>query len=309
MQERPAVELVLDGGGPIAIWKEETPGSLHRRLLIRTYVCTSPACDCRDVMVDGVVVDDRYEGIQFTSNQLSYSFRRREGDPVDRPPLRRLSATVDVDSGEVNFNSSALMERRDEELLGWLKKGMDDYQLNRLRKRWRFAKGVDQDRWKRMDWRWWEPGDMVSWCEVFPDDSNILFPLKKDVFWADDMYCISPDCSCREAGIHFSRVTSNGLENFGAVSVTLPKGKFAGLMGEGGNEKMLGSLWKQVRKEAGLLSLLNERMQRIKPIGREIARLSGHAGKVIPPPLSRSPGRNEPCSCGSGKKFKRCCGR
>jgi hypothetical protein len=26
-------------------------------------------------------------------------------------------------------------------------------------------------------------------------------------------------------------------------------------------------------------------------------------------PILRSPGRNDPCSCGSGKKFKKCCGR
>ncbi len=34
-------------------------------------------------------------------------------------------------------------------------------------------------------------------------------------------------------------------------------------------------------------------------------------GKTMPKPVSRATpktGRNEPCSCGSGKKFKKCCG-
>ncbi len=30
--------------------------------------------------------------------------------------------------------------------------------------------------------------------------------------------------------------------------------------------------------------------------------------KVEPIKADAAPGRNEPCSCGSGKKFKKCCG-
>jgi SEC-C motif-containing protein len=35
-------------------------------------------------------------------------------------------------------------------------------------------------------------------------------------------------------------------------------------------------------------------------------------GKTMPKPVSRAlpkTGRNDPCSCGSGKKFKKCCGK
>ena len=36
--------------------------------------------------------------------------------------------------------------------------------------------------------------------------------------------------------------------------------------------------------------------------------------KALPPPVEpiksgEKPGRNEPCLCGSGKKYKQCCGR
>ena len=37
-----------------------------------------------------------------------------------------------------------------------------------------------------------------------------------------------------------------------------------------------------------------------------------HDGKVVPPPPVRAApkvGRNDPCTCGSGKKYKQCCGR
>lgn len=30
-------------------------------------------------------------------------------------------------------------------------------------------------------------------------------------------------------------------------------------------------------------------------------------GEILPPVVAAKPGRNEPCPCGSGKKFKKCC--
>ena len=33
------------------------------------------------------------------------------------------------------------------------------------------------------------------------------------------------------------------------------------------------------------------------------------AAKQQPKRVAKKPGRNEPCSCGSGKKYKHCCGK
>ncbi len=42
--------------------------------------------------------------------------------------------------------------------------------------------------------------------------------------------------------------------------------------------------------------------------------LPGEDEEPLPPPVEpihtdKKPGRNDPCSCGSGKKFKQCCGK
>jgi uncharacterized protein YecA (UPF0149 family) len=42
--------------------------------------------------------------------------------------------------------------------------------------------------------------------------------------------------------------------------------------------------------------------------------LPGEDEEPLPPPTEpvhtdKKPGRNDPCPCGSGKKFKQCCGR
>ena len=43
-------------------------------------------------------------------------------------------------------------------------------------------------------------------------------------------------------------------------------------------------------------------------------KLPGEDDDALPPPVDpihsdKKPGRNDPCSCGSGKKYKQCCGK
>jgi uncharacterized protein len=42
---------------------------------------------------------------------------------------------------------------------------------------------------------------------------------------------------------------------------------------------------------------------------RKLARIREAAGRPAPLPRRSKVGRNDPCPCGSGKKYKRCCGR
>ncbi|QLE84776.1 zinc chelation protein SecC [Shewanella sp. Scap07] len=39
-----------------------------------------------------------------------------------------------------------------------------------------------------------------------------------------------------------------------------------------------------------------------------IAELDGYLNRPTTATVAKVPGRNDPCSCGSGQKFKRCCG-
>jgi hypothetical protein len=48
-----------------------------------------------------------------------------------------------------------------------------------------------------------------------------------------------------------------------------------------------------------------------RAIGKASAKIHGlpePGGHPLPPRTARSPGRNEPCPCGSGRKYKHCCG-
>jgi hypothetical protein len=221
--------------------------------------------------------------------------------------MRRLSARLDIDSGQLDFSQGAPLDRRDPELLEQLRKGLDSNYLARLEKRWRLAKGVDQDRWRRRDWSWWEPGDMVSWLEVYPDDFNLLFEHDGIVYWADDLYCINPGCTCNEVGLVFSSLSSeNWIERVGAISVSLPSCRFAGMMGEAGDERFLRLLADALRGRREICRMIRDRRKRMKPVGHEIVRLSARMSPAERP-VALKAGRNDPCTCGSGKKHKKCC--
>jgi hypothetical protein len=48
-----------------------------------------------------------------------------------------------------------------------------------------------------------------------------------------------------------------------------------------------------------------------RALGKASARINGlpePGGLPLPPRAARSPGRNDPCPCGSGRKYKHCCG-
>jgi len=58
-----------------------------------------------------------------------------------------------------------------------------------------------------------------------------------------------------------------------------------------------------------VVSLFPEAMRTFAYLGRSIYQVRYEAGDFEEmPPLRRKIGRNEPCPCGSGKKFKKCCG-
>ena len=72
---------------------------------------------------------------------------------------------------------------------------------------------------------------------------------------------------------------------------------------EGTGERSLSELADTV------VTLFPEAMRAFAYLGRSIYQVRYEAGDFAePPPISREIGRNDPCPCGSGKKFKKCCG-
>lgn len=69
----------------------------------------------------------------------------------------------------------------------------------------------------------------------------------------------------------------------------------------------VGSLWKVTATEHDVAPPIEDTMEEHQTSGAE----PGEGNKAIDPIRNRNPkvGRNDPCPCGSGKKYKKCCGR
>ena len=69
-------------------------------------------------------------------------------------------------------------------------------------------------------------------------------------------------------------------------------------------------------KEETAKRILNVHIRQNQEVAREkVAKVTGESGaddgslKKEPIRKEKKPGRNDPCPCGSGKKYKKCCGR
>ena len=122
-------------------------------------------------------------------------------------------------------------------------------------------------------------------------------------FIAHDLYCVNPACACSEVLIEFAPV-KHADKNVGSIRVRFPDLEVVERVVTPNEEGLLDRLWSAfvarhphfaercVRRRQRMVELAACRASARTPVARA-------AGRV---------GRNEPCSCGSGKNYKRCCG-
>ncbi len=67
-------------------------------------------------------------------------------------------------------------------------------------------------------------------------------------------------------------------------------------------EHLLADLWVLFERRHDVASFLRRREAQLKAIGETLWRPVPNPVRAVP-----QPGRNAPCPCGSGRKFKKCC--
>ncbi len=125
-----------------------------------------------------------------------------------------------------------------------------------------------------------------------------------------DAYCIRPWCGCTTVPVSFIPVIEgreaggpafpslmydyrsrswDSPENFQKVSYT--PAEHTALM---------------LKQIPGFAAILKKRHERLKTMYARYRKENRLGGPAATPP---APGRNDPCPCGSGKKYKKCCGK
>lgn len=174
-------------------------------------------------------------------------------------------------------------------------------------------------------------GGMVGYFEILPFARPINFTAEGHQWAFDDQYCLRPDCLCRAAVLQCFRITPQGAN-------AAPQGpnlslryhydtqRFEDLERSGSNlspESFLDSMCQVQTDFDGFLAKRHAQLRRLyrlylrrHPFSEQRSAEdetqvpeSFHDSPPQPLRAARKPGRNDPCPCGSGKKYKKCCGR
>jgi hypothetical protein len=149
---------------------------------------------------------------------------------------------------------------------------------------------------------YWTDGNLVAWNDVCTGLRQDIYVLGRRHYEATELYCPVPECECGEVVIDFEALSPRGAPDPGLIvversgAVKLDAGKRA--------HDRLEQLWAAFRKRHPRYSARFERRDAMmKEIGTQFV-----TPTQVPPAARTRVGRNEPCPCGSGRKFKKCCG-
>jgi hypothetical protein len=140
---------------------------------------------------------------------------------------------------------------------------------------------------------------MIAYHRLFPADWDLIPIRDGERYWAVDLYCRNPDCSCSSSAIQFYQLDHGDPQRVGEVVVDYAERDIEYESSNDAVEAIFDQLW-----GAREYSLRARHAQARDAVRRFVTRplLS-----VTPQAsLDRVP-RNAVCPCGSGKKFKRCC--
>ena len=266
----------IDNGDPLVL-RNPTTGDGVAAYAVYTAVCNNPKCDCTTMWL--FIRPARLAG----------------GGEFDilEPELR----------GEVSADGSGLKLGEDTtgafpgEVAAWLQEQLsDEGHRGWLRERWRRARGQVGDPAypsglpPEEDIEW-----LVPFSVVFPYEFDVTIAYERRLYLAEDHYCLQPACTCEDVLVYFVE-TSKGGKALGHARASVRRLRAAAIEGP----PLVRRLWNALIDEYGEAPL-RERFKRMRTVAKGLS----PSPRIVARPKV---GRNEPCPCGSGKKFKRCCG-
>jgi hypothetical protein len=161
-------------------------------------------------------------------------------------------------------------------------------------------------------------GSCVYYSDVFTSEeyNQLTFQYQGMSYLVLDIYCSNPKCNCNDVLLDFFELEDNAIEESSKIELRLQlkTGKYT-VEYKGydiANEKIakLYKLFLNIFKSKGI-EVLKERDTRLKKWGKIIPRYITEESEQQNSDelVSRKIGRNEFCPCGSGKKYKKCCGQ
>lgn len=284
----------------------ELTGARPTWLWVRT--CAESLCDCRSALIvttdvgrealleQGAVVRD---ALAAGATQWEVGAKLIDVDHF----------FLDIDTARVCwFNGRDEIDVRDHPRLGPIARRIDGELLDEIGRLWHLGKGRPDPEQRVLNAqkavpRGWKRGDLLAWDELCTGVRRDLYDLGHHVYEAHELYCPIPECTCGKVVIDFEARSPRGAAHPGSIVVsssdtaaTLEPGK----RGQARLEQLWAAFQQRHPHHAARFA---GRYATIKSIG---ARFVGpEEGDTSP---KAKVGRNDPCPCGSGRKYKKCCG-
>lgn len=148
---------------------------------------------------------------------------------------------------------------------------------------------------------------MQTYNDILPFGDMFVVTLGGAEYVVLDQYCVRPGCKCTDVYLSVLPAEDRGklpVES-GAVSVDYDTARWELVAGEPLVCDVADLRCQMESTSPGLYKRLRARHKKVRAIYAHCRRRELEARKAV---LDTAPvGRNDPCPCGSGKKYKKCC--
>lgn len=261
-------------------------------LMVDLY-CTEPECTCQDVQIE---LFAKPSDEQFTNEKQLASFRM---DTVT-------GDVIDVQLHDEQGQGAAFVEE--------FKHGMTPKILTMFQGRLREAKEHGRkNHVPSLENLRYVTGECVGYAEIYPSataESETFVYLGKEYF-VDDQYCIDPSCHCNEALLTYVELEDSTNEtNRFVIRLSLQNANYSVETYGNATDDEVRDIHRAYMKHTHKdLSLFRRHYAKMKEFGsRNLAKARKQSTRKPPIVKAVSIGRKDPCPCGSGKKYKKCCG-
>jgi hypothetical protein len=139
------------------------------------------------------------------------------------------------------------------------------------------------------------------------DDDPLAFQYAGTKYFISGQYCTDPKCPCTHVTLNFIKLTKLKLKTSEfAVNLYLDDLSYDIVRSSCDTEK-ISDIMKFVLDKQNILDTLKYRFKEMKKDGGQSHKKEAEMLESKQQPDSKI-GRNDPCPCGSGKKYKKCCG-
>ena len=151
-----------------------------------------------------------------------------------------------------------------------------------------------------------QSSELQAYNDVLPFGDTFRVDVGGVEYLVLDQYCVRPGCRCTDAHLNLFPITAGGgtVDSIGAVQVDYHAASWEPVDGKfpcdsGDFQRIMEST------NSGLYKTLRARHKKMHAIYAHNRKRELSALKTV---LGAGPaGRNDPCPCGSGKKYKKCC--